>query len=218
MYSKIEKLKEIIKGYESVIVGYSGGIDSTLLCYYSNEILKENFLAVLTISETFTEEEYNEALLIAKKYNWPIKIIETKELENKNFTNNTQDKCKWCKEIKATELFKLAQKENYKEVLMGDNSDDLKDYRPGFKQSQIMGIKSPFIEANITKDEIRQISKELKLPNFDKPSTPCIASRIPYGIEITTKNLKQIEKAERFIKKLGYKVVRVRHEKNTAKI
>ena len=119
---------------------------------------------------------------------------------------------------KIKEIQKIAIQKGFKEILTGDNIDDLKDYRPGFKHAQTMGIKSPFIDANINKQEIRAISKQIGLPNHDKHSNPCLASRIPYGTRITKENLQKVELAEFFIRNLGYKVVRVRHEGNTAKI
>lgn len=218
MLDKINNLKGILKDYESAIVGYSGGIDSTLLCFIANEVLGEKFMAVITISETLTEEEIKEATSIAEKYNWPLLKIESKELEEYIFTQNNREKCRWCKDIKIKELKKIALEKNFKTILTGDNIDDLKDYRPGFKQALSLGVKSPFIEAKIDKQEIRELSKKLGLPNHDKPSTPCLASRIPYGITITKEALKKIGQAEHFIKSLGYKVVRVRHEEETAKI
>lgn len=218
MIAKIENLKDLIKNYTSAIVAYSGGIDSTLLCYFANEVLADKFLAVITTSETLTEEEIQTAMDIAKKYDWPLLKIKSQELEEEIFIQNNADKCKWCKDIKIREIKKIAIDKGFKEIITGDNLDDLKDYRPGFKHAQTLGVKSPFIDANINKQEIRTISKEIGLPNYEKPSTPCLASRIPYGIRITKENLKKVEAAEFFIKSLGYNVVRVRHEENTAKI
>lgn len=218
MEEKVNKLKEIISNYPDLIVGFSGGIDSTLLCYLGHQLLKNNFLAITASSKTLTKEELQETEKLTAKYNWNHLIIETDELENKDFTKNTPDKCKFCKEIRFKKLLEFAQKENFLVVASGDNVDDLADYRPGLKQAHSMGIKSPLIEAGFTKKEIRQLAKDIGLPNYDKPSNPCLASRIPYGIEITIDALNKIDQSENLLQSLGYKIARVRHHNDLARI
>jgi uncharacterized protein len=218
MEEKISKLKDILKSYGSMIVGYSGGVDSTLLCYYAHETLKDSFLAITAVSELFTPEEIEEATRIATTFSWPHLVIESTEMEDDTFTENNNLKCKWCKDIKFQKLLDLAKNKNYNVVTAGDNLDDLKDYRPGLKQAKKLGIKSPFIEAGITKADIRILAKKAGLPNHDKPSNPCLASRIPYGIPITKDALQKIYKSEKYLQSLGYQPLRVRHHGSMAKI
>lgn len=217
-HDKIERLKNLILSYESLIVGYSGGIDSTLLCFFAHQVLKDNFLAITASSEVYTEEELSEAISIAQKYGWPHLIIHSEDLKNDNFTQNTPDRCKWCKDIRFKEIIKIAQERGFKNIAAGDNLDDMQDYRPGFKHARTLGIKSPLLEAGLTKQEIRETAKSLDLPNHNKPSNPCLASRFPYGIKITPEGLKMVAEAENFIHKLGYSSVRVRHHNNLARI
>ncbi len=218
MNNKIKHLKDLLSSYKSVIAGYSGGVDSTLLCYYAHEVLKDNFLAITATSETLPPEELAEAKEIAQKYNWNHLIVQTGELNNSLFTNNTPEKCKWCKDIRFQEINKIAKERKIETVIAGDNTNDLKDYRPGFKHAKTLGIKSPLLEAGFSKQDIRNLAKEIGLPNYNKPANPCLASRIPYNIEITPKALQMVYEAEKLLKNIGYKIVRVRHYNNMAKI
>lgn len=216
--SKLDNLKSILESYKSVIVAYSGGVDSTFLCYVANTVLKDKFQAVTAVSETMPEKELSICKEIAKQYGWNHHIIYSNELNNKDFTDNPPDKCAICKEIKFTEILNSIHMYNSTKLLSGDNYDDLNDYRPGLKKAQELGVQTPLIETKITKNDIREFLKEWNIPNYDKPATPCIASRIPYGTEITKKSLKMITSAEAFIKKLGYDIVRVRHHGSLARI
>lgn len=218
MEEKIKKLKEILKSYESVIVGFSGGVDSTILCYFAHLVLQDKFLAVTANSETITTAELEEAKKIAETFKWPHLIVESDELKYVEFTNNPKDKCKWCKDIRFKQIIKIAEQKGYRYVASGDNIDDLQDYRPGLKHAHSLGIKSPLLESGITKNEIYSLARELDLPNCNKPANPCLASRIPYGIKITPENLKMISDAEKFLKELGYSPVRIRHHNNLARI
>jgi uncharacterized protein len=145
-------------------------------------------------------------------------IIHSDELNYDLFTDNTPDRCKWCKDIRIKEINKLAKERNINIIATGENMDDLKDYRPGFQHAQTLGVKSPLVEAGFTKQDIRNIAQTLGLPNYNKPSNPCMASRFPYGVKITKENLKMVEEAESYLRNLGYNLVRVRHHNNLARI
>lgn len=218
MEPKINKLKEIIKNYKRVIVAYSGGIDSTLLCYLAYEALKEDFLAITCHSEIYPDDELQEAINITKKYNWPHLVITTQELENEDFITNNKDRCGYCKASRSEIITSIAKEKGYNYILSGENIDDLNDYRPGIKKAIEAGVKMPFIEAEIGKNEIRSIAKGLNIPNYNKAANPCLATRIPYDIKITTKALKTVNEAEKLIRDLGYQQVRVRHYNDLARI
>jgi pyridinium-3,5-biscarboxylic acid mononucleotide sulfurtransferase len=200
MNDKLKRLKELIKSYESMIVGFSGGVDSTLLCYLGFELLNDQFLAITAKSETLTLEDLQEAKTIATKYSWPHMIIQSNELNNEKFIANTPNRCAICKEIRFKNIIEFARKNGFNVVASGDNLDDMKDYRPGLQKIRELGVKSPLLEAGFTKEEIRILAKELGLPNHDKPSNPCLATRLPYGTSITPESLNMISKAEKFIK------------------
>ena len=216
--SKDEKLKNILQEMGGVLVAFSGGVDSTFLLKTAHEVLGENVLAVIASSETYPQKEREEALRLAQKFNIRYKVIETKELESSDFVNNPPQRCYFCKKELFSKLKDIAEAEGIPYVLDGSNYEDTADFRPGTKAAEELGIRSPLKEAHLRKSEIRQLSKRSSLPTWNKPSLACLSSRFPYYTKIDTKNLKQVAKAEEYLRKLGFTQVRVRHHGQIARI
>jgi uncharacterized protein len=216
---KLEKLSELIKSYAKVMVAFSGGVDSTfLLAFCANAIGKDNVIAATASSETYTPDE----LLFARVTAWYLGvkhvIIETNELEDECFSANTDQRCYYCKNHFYISLIDVARAEEVNAVLDGNNSDDVGDYRPGRKAAAEHGVLSPLMLAGLTKDDIRRHSKAMGLRSWDKPANPCLASRVPYGSRITREKLETIAQAEKFIRQLGFRTIRVRHHDDIARI
>ncbi len=217
--SKFNKLEKIIKGLESVVVAYSGGLDSTFLLKTALDVLgKENVLAVTARSETYPHSEYEEAVRLAKKIGAHHITIITKELELENFRSNPVNRCYYCKKELFKKLNGIRKNRRFRHVLDGTNYDDLKDIRHGRKAASELGVKSPLLEAGITKDDIRKYSKKLKLPTWNKPSFACLASRFPFNSDITREGLERIDKAETCLRRLGFKQIRVRSHNSIARL
>ncbi|MGB9663360.1 MAG: ATP-dependent sacrificial sulfur transferase LarE [Ignavibacteria bacterium] len=215
---KIKNLEELINSYERVIVGFSGGVDSTLVSFIASKVLGQNALIVLARTETILEEDVQLAREIAWKFNFNYREIEYNELEIENYALNPINRCYFCKSELYTRLIQIAITEKIKYILDGANLDDLGDYRPGRKAAQEKKIKSPLIECGFTKKEVRQAALILGLPNHDKPAAPCLSSRIPYGTPIDKKSLEMIANGERFLHQIGFINVRVRHFGEKARI
>ena len=217
--NKSEKLKNILKGMKSVVVAYSGGLDSTFLLKVALDSLgRQNVLAVTARSETYPEAEYKEAARMTKMIGAKHVTIRTKELEIKNFKSNPVNRCYYCKKelFKRLDGLKKARKMNY--LLDGTNYDDLKDVRYGKFAAKELGVRSPLLETKLTKADIRRYSKRLNLPTWDKPPFACLASRLPFHNKITAKDLKRIDEAESYLRNLGFKQVRVRLHKDIARL
>ncbi len=216
---KYEHLQNILMDMKDVLVAFSGGTDSTLLLKVAKDVLKENVLAVTALSETVPEHEKADALNFAQKFNAKHLCINSEELKEPDFIKNPRDKCYLCKKLRFGELVRMAKDKGIAWVADGENKDDKEDYRPGSQAAKELGVRSPLREAGLTKAQIRLISKKLNLPTWNKPSCACLASRIPYHQPITTKKLRQVDKAEIFIRALDLTwQVRVRHEGDTARI
>lgn len=215
---KYKKLVNIIKGYGSAAVAFSGGVDSTLLLKVASDTLGDKVLAITIRSASFPKREFTEALNFIASLKARHRIIETNELELAEFVKNPPDRCYHCKKELFSKLLKAAYEENVAVVMEGSNIDDLSDYRPGRKALEELHIKSPLKEAGLTKEEIRLLSKELKLPTWQKPSYACLSSRFPYREEITEEKLRRIEAAEDLLLSKGFSQVRVRYHGDTARI
>lgn len=215
---KTQNLENILKSYKSLIVSFSGGVDSTLLAYTAYKVLGDKSLAVTINSEFLDNYELNNTKKLAKDLGFNHIIIDSSVFNNPEIVENSALRCKFCKKSDAQELIKEAERLDFNVIADGANIDDLKDYRPGFKASKEYGIKSPFIEACFAKADIRKLAKISGLPNWNKPAAACLASRIPYDSIITKKNLKMLEKAENQLRNLGYQGFRVRHHDNIARI
>ena len=215
---KLKKLQEILKNMDSVIVAYSGGVDSTFLLKVAHDALGDDVIAVTAISSTYPKRELIDAKSFAQKIGVIHRIIKTDEMKNEGFSKNTTSRCYYCKKELFTKIKKIALTQNIKYVLDGSNADDKDDYRPGEKALIELGVRSPLKEAGLTKEEIRELSHKMYLKTWDKPAMACLASRFPYGIRITKKRLKQVELAEGFLSKLGLNQIRVRYHNEIARI
>ncbi len=216
--SKLERLNIRLESFKSVTVAYSSGVDSTFLLKAAHSVLQDNVTAITAVSSFIPEREVNEAKEFCKKEGIKHIIAEMDFSNTDWFKKNPADRCYLCKREIFFFFIQLAQKNNTGQVIEGSNIDDTKDYRPGMKAIGELDVKSPLIEAGLTKDEIRILSKKMGLETHDKPSFACLASRIPYGDEITAKKLKMVEKAEEFLLQAGFKQFRVRVHGDIARI
>lgn len=216
--SKFEKLKEILSKMGKVLIAFSGGVDSTFLLKVAQDVLGEDVLAVIASSETYPERERNEAVKLAQMFNVRSRVIQTQELENPDFSSNPPERCYFCKKELFSDLIDIAASEDIPYILDGSNYEDITDFRPGLEAAKELNVRSPLQEAGLLKKEIRQLSKKLDLPTWNKPSLACLSSRFPYHSEIDSKSLKQIDQAEEFLRSLGFKQIRVRHYGQTARI
>ena len=214
---KFSRLLSCLKESESAVLAFSGGVDSSFLLTMM-KIAGIRFLAVTGNSETVPEKALQEAISFAEREEVPHRVIATGEMQNESFVSNPPDRCFFCKQDLFQRIDRIAHEEDFRFVFDGSNVDDLIDYRPGKKAAELFDVRSPLAECGLSKDDIRLLSKKLGLETWDKPSSPCLSSRFPYGVRITLPLLKRIERAEEFLKTLGIETVRVRAHEDMARI
>ncbi len=215
---KLEQLKIIFREMERALIAYSGGIDSTLVAKIASDVLGDRALAVTAVSPSLLPEELEDAKIQAATIGIAHEIVETREMDNPNYTSNPVNRCYFCKSELHDRLKPLAIERGYPYVVDGINADDLSDYRPGIQAAKERGARSPLAEVGISKMEVRQIAKQLGLPWWDKPAQPCLSSRFPYGEEITIAKLQRVGRAEVYLRQQGYQNIRVRSQGDTARI
>ncbi|MHC4458452.1 MAG: ATP-dependent sacrificial sulfur transferase LarE [Planctomycetota bacterium] len=216
---KYNSLQQILKKLGKVVVAYSGGVDSTFLLKVAVDTLgAENVLAYIATSPSLAKSQHNQALELAKTIGAQLKEVELEEVSDPNYSANKADRCFHCKSHLYGILTEVAKEKNFNCVICGCNFDDKDDYRPGNRAAEVFGVGCPLMEAELTKEDIRQLSRDLGLPTAGVPASPCLASRVSYGLEITEQRLKQIEEAEEFLKKAGLVEFRVRHHDTIARV
>jgi len=215
---KLDSLKEILRSLESVAIAYSGGVDSTFLSKVAFDVLGDNAIAVTARSETYPRSEFEEAIEFAGKIGIKHETIVSEELDIPEFSDNPVNRCYYCKKELFSRLRDVAEERGFKHVADGSNYDDLDDYRPGMQAVEELDVRSPLKEAKLTKADIRELSKKLGLPTWDKPSFACLSSRFPYGNKITREKLSAVGEAEIFLRSLGIRQLRVRHHDQIARI
>ena len=216
---RLEQLEGIVAPYGSALVAFSGGVDSSLaLAIAARALPKDKVLAVTSNNETYLPSELDLARDFAAKLGVEHLVVNTRELDDPNYASNPTNRCYFCKSTLYTDLAKLASKRGYACVVDGANKDDEGDYRPGRKAAKELGVVSPLSVAGVGKAEVRELAKHLGLPSWDKPALACLSSRFPYGQEITPEKLSQVARAEEFLRKEGFRQVRVRHHGEIARL
>jgi len=209
--SKLARLEEILAGYGSLLIAYSGGVDSAFLAAVAARVLKERALAVTAESESLAPEELGSAAALARQFAIPHEAIRTDELRDEQYAANTLERCAFCKAELMGKLQELARQRGFKFVALGANVDDLGDIRPGEQAAAQRGAVFPLREAGLRKAEIRALARELGLPVWDKPAAACLSSRIPFGERITAEKLSQVARGEAVLHQAGFRACRLRH-------
>ena len=217
MLAKEAALEGVLTSLDSVVVAYSGGVDSAYLAYVASRTLGDRALAVTADSPSYSERHRRLAIQIADQFGLQHEIIHTHELDRPEYRANPANRCYFCKHELYTHLTRMAA-DRQATVVDGNNADDRGDYRPGRQAAREFGVRSPLDEVDLKKDEIRELSRRAGLPTWDEPASACLSSRIPYHAEVTDEKLRTIERAEQALRALGFRVFRVRHHDELARI
>lgn len=218
LQDKLHRLRSLLKQMRSVIVAYSGGVDSALVMAVAHEQLGDKALACIGVSPSYPAREMRQAIELAKKLSVPFRLVETTEHLDPRYLANPDNRCFYCKTNLYDLLAEIRSAEGFEAIVDGNNASDLGDDRPGMIAARQHDVRSPLIEADITKPEVRAIARHLGLPVWDKPSMACLSSRVPHGTAITPQLLRQIEQAEDALVELGFSQFRVRHHGEVARI
>src|SRR4026207_34355 len=218
LITKEERLREIFRELDSVIVAYSGGVDSSYVAYVANEELGRRAVCITGQSASLPEHQRREIDQVVQKFGFQHEVIQTEELENPGYRANNPDRCFFCKDELYTKLESVARTRGIKSIVDGSTVDDLGDYRPGRRAASQHAVRSPLIEAGLTKREVRELSRRVTLPTWDKPASPCLSSRIAYGTTVTIERLNKVDRGEEILREFGFREFRVRHHDQLVRI